>query len=359
MRKHNIVIFSSGVSEKNGLLGYVKQGLEAQGCSCYCWRDLFAGSNHPDSIALLPMLVKKIPTFDFALLICEGHDKTVLHRDGKEQVQEAMRDNVLFEIGLCTVALGLSRVMLLADDSVRMPEDLIGLNGQLALKRIPLVREGDTYGSQMIADIIAHVADNCSAFSPVVVGASAATATGYVTNFIFRTLEQVYDGFDDVQTGEHIVPVRGKLKMEICIPYSFSSETSVLVRDKQKALRRGVIASARRRQLEFNYIVLEDGTLVIRDYPTTLVTSYSTAKTILNLPADDGTDISSEQRFVAKELDYFEAALCSLLRPAFVERHIAHYFGELSEEARQRMCERLVSSIEQDVTVKREDLGGM
>ncbi len=355
MRKYNIVLFSSGLSEQSGLLDWVKRRLEENGCACYGWRELFADSNHPESIALLPMLIKKIPTFDFALLICEGHDKIILHRGDEVIEQETMRDNVLFEIGLCTVALGLSRVMLLADDSVRMPEDLIGLNGRLALKRIPLLRRDGEYDGQMIDGILSHVRENCAAFSPVVVGASAATATGYVTNFIFRTLEQVFDGFCDKQTGERIVPERGKLKMEIYIPYTFSAETPIATREKQRALRSGVIASARRRQIEFNYTVLDDGTVVIRDYPTTLVTSYSTAKTILNLPADDGLDTSSEQRFVAKELDYFEAALGSLLRPSFVARHIAHYFGELQEDARRQMRERLLDFIENDITVIRED----
>ena len=32
------------------------------------------------NISLLPMLVKKIPTFDFAVLICEGHDRTMVQR---------------------------------------------------------------------------------------------------------------------------------------------------------------------------------------------------------------------------------------------------------------------------------------
>ncbi|MBQ9746027.1 MAG: nucleotide-binding protein, partial [Clostridia bacterium] len=138
MKVTNIIIFSSGVSERRGLLQWLCSELEAFGCRCFCWRDLFTNANHSDSIALLPMLIKKIPTFDFAILICEGHDKVQLIRNGQLEETNSMRDNVLFEIGLCSVALGLNKVILLADETVRLPEDLTGLNGKLAIKRVML-----------------------------------------------------------------------------------------------------------------------------------------------------------------------------------------------------------------------------
>ena len=80
MRKMNIVIFSSGVSEKEGILNNLINALDARGYNCFCWRDLFQNANTKNSIALLPMLIKKIPTFDFAILICEGHDNVTIFR---------------------------------------------------------------------------------------------------------------------------------------------------------------------------------------------------------------------------------------------------------------------------------------
>ena len=127
MRRQNIILFSSGVSERNGILQYAKDMLTKQGYSCSYWRDLFRGANDSENIALLPMLIKKIPTFDFAILICEGHDETDMIRNGVVEHARTMRDNVLFEIGLCSMALGLNRVLLLTDGSVRLPEDLQGV----------------------------------------------------------------------------------------------------------------------------------------------------------------------------------------------------------------------------------------
>ena len=99
MRKINIVIFSSGVSEKTGTLDTIINGLQEREYNCFCWRDLFKGANNKNNIALLPTLIKKIPTFDFAVLICEGHDTTVMFRDNEYISVPSMRDNVLFEIG--------------------------------------------------------------------------------------------------------------------------------------------------------------------------------------------------------------------------------------------------------------------
>ena len=141
MRRQNVVLFSSGVSERQGILEHVKEALARIGYSCNCWRDLFSEANDVRNIALLPMLIKKIPTFDFAVLICEGHDETDMFRNGNMEHIHTMRDNVLFEIGLCSMALGLNRVILLTDCSVRLPEDLRGIGKETAIKVVSYVRE--------------------------------------------------------------------------------------------------------------------------------------------------------------------------------------------------------------------------
>ena len=136
MRQQNIVLFSSGVSEKNGILDFVKTELDKLEYQCSYWRDLFANARDSNNIALLPMLIKKIPTFDFAVLICEGHDQTKMLREDVDDAVPTMRDNVLFEIGLCTMALGPNRVILLTDKQVRIPDDLKGVDNQSAVEII-------------------------------------------------------------------------------------------------------------------------------------------------------------------------------------------------------------------------------
>ena len=141
-------------------------------------------------------------------------------RSGTEIEYKTMRDNVLFEIGLCSMAFVMDRVILLADEDLHLPEDLYGLNSRLALRRIPLTTESEEDIRQMLDQVQGHILSNRMIYSPVVIGASASTASGYVTNFVFRCLECIFDGFTDVQTGDQIVPSPDKLDMEITMtPY--------------------------------------------------------------------------------------------------------------------------------------------
>ena len=131
-RKQNVIIFSAGESVRNGNVEYIRNKLEEKDIFCFDWRLLFNQAHNTEQIALLPSLSKKIPTFDFALIVAEGVD-TVKLRGNEEQI--AIRDNVIFELGLCVMALGVERVILLAEESVRIPEDLIGV-GKIGIEYV-------------------------------------------------------------------------------------------------------------------------------------------------------------------------------------------------------------------------------
>ena len=173
-----------------------------------------------------------------------------------------------------------------------------------------------------------------------------------MTNFIFRCLDSIFDGFTDVQSGEWIVPDARKLDIEIVIPYRFTANISRNARERQ--MRKGIIPSARRRNLQFNYL-LDGERIILRDYPTTLVTSYSTARTILNLKADDSSDPMAEQRFVAKELNLFEAALHALLDRDYLRRYMTHYHADAAESELTARQEQILLFLKEHVKVIRED----
>ena len=339
MKNTNVIIFSSGVSERRGLLQWLRGELETFGCQCFCWRDLFTNANHSDSIALLPMLIKKIPTFDFAVLICEGHDRVQMLRNGQHEETNTMRDNVLFEIGLCSVALGLNKVILLSDETVRLPEDLMGLNGEVAIKRVllPIAWENRSVSFEELQrisnDIFTHIHNNQTYHSPVVIGAAASTASGYITNFVFRLTENLQKGFTDDETGVFCNPSLNDIRINIRIPGKFEENTADRAKESKKNLRKATIQNARQRPISFHYKI-ENGEYIVEDYPTTLVTSYNTAKAILGLSADDHMDVHAEERFVQKELNLFEAALKSLNNKEFFESqiHLYHADGSMSDE---------------------------
>ena len=377
MRKQNIILFSSGVSEKNGVLPYVKDALTRQGYECSYWRDLFRGANDARNIALLPMLIKMIPTFDFAVLICEGHDETLLLRNGEVERAHTMRDNVLFEIGLCAMALGLNRVILLTDGSVRLPEDLQGVDKHTAIKVVSYVSgKEETYREaaarmtdylnditrrlqdpaamrELIGDIDAYIHENADKLYPTVIGASVSTANGYMSNFILRTLEKCGEGVLLAEDDAPRVFPDDKIFMHIVLPLAYSKETPNRSRLKMQALSVGSVPTARFRKAEFRY-ALKGDELHIYDYPTTLVTEYQTARIILAIRADDHTDANAQTRFNAKELDLFENALRSFMSESFIRSTVEHFYEDDTEEEENRMVSRLLEMMRR-VEITRED----
>ena len=366
MRKINVVLFSSGVSEQNGILEFVKSSLIEKGYNCLYWRDLFASAHDMNNIALLPMLIKKIPSFDFAVLICEGHDRTFILRNGVEEESNTMRDNVLFEIGLCTMALGLSRTILLTDDTVRMPDDLTGYNNTLAIKRITYQPENtdsyeaagqnlENYMRQLqsaVLHIDRYICKSRNSISPVVVGASASTACGYVSNFVLRTLESIGTGVLLGADTEKRFFKPEKIYMHIILPETYTRDTPDRASEIMKLYKRGCIPDARMRKVEFCYEICDDS-LHIYDWPTTIVTSYDIARIILNLNADDEHDRFAEERFVAKELDLFENALEALLKREFVSDATEQFYPNCAPQERQKIVSTVSEIIENRVSVQR------
>lgn len=343
MRKINVVLFSSGTSAEKGALRRVSEELEARGCNCFSWRDLFRNAKNLH-VALLPMLIKKIPTFDFAVLLGEGHDTVTMLRKGEKISVPVMRDNVLFETGLCAMALGMSRVILLADPGVRLPEDLEGIQG-FGVYRVTISEwePGEVFEKglqEAVENMVGYMNENRELTSPVVIGASASAAEGYATNFVMRVLEHLEEGFRDKETGE-IFRFSGKqVWMHIVIPEEYTDDIFRHAVEERKRLRTGFVDTARYRAAEFQYRIVGDE-LHIWDYPTTLTTSYNTARMILDLDADDFCDDRARERFTGKELELFRTTLKRLLCREYVEDRVAFFYPHNEEDFRKRMADML------------------
>lgn len=365
MENQNIILFSSGITERNGMLAALIQALEQRGYACSYWRDLFEGANDPRNIALLPTLIKKIPTFDYAILVCEGHDRVALRREQGVEQAAVMRDNVLFEIGLCVMALGLSRTILVTDAHVRMPDDLLGAHGALAVKRVlyqkqrqdsylPAVQDVLAYLQMMepaSQEIDAYIHETKAQLSPVVIGASSSLACGYVTNFIFRTLEHIAEGVQTEQ-GTRVYPIE-RIFMHIVLPEVYQEHTAENAQRKQQQLPSACVTAARNRPAWFHYRQVGDELHII-DYPTTIVTSYHTAKMILDLDADDKTDVCAAQRFYTKELHLFEASLRKLLSQPFLRQVIEENYPAMPKQEKQEMFRKVWSIVSRRLDMTRE-----
>lgn len=367
MRKINIVLFSSGISEKNGILNDVMDELKSRGYNCYYWRNLFSNANDQNHIALLPMLIKKIPTFDFAILIGEGHDKTLMLRNGIENPVNTMRDNVIFEIGLCVMALGLSKTILLTDSHVHLPEDLTGVHNSTALKHIIYSpKNEESYKAASIAaanhiDKISSIGNEIDAyiksnhkFSPVVVGAATSTACGYAENFILRTFEHILDGviIESISKNKILLFDKDKIFMHIMIPETCEDKTNNIFNGLPKNCMTGYVPTARYRKAEFKCVV-KNGELHIFDHPTTITTSYNIAKMILEIDADDSDDIFANERFSAKELDLFEVSLKAILNKDFTSQVIERYYKEYTFEQKSQLVNNILFFLNHRLSIER------
>lgn len=330
-RSQNLIIFSAGESVRNGKTDYLKKKLSENNINCYDWRELFENVHDAQHIALLPGLSKKIPTFDFALIFAEGVDAVQMRG---ESSQKSMRDNVLFELGLCIMALGTERVILFAEDSVHIPDDLVGI-GKIGIKYITFSSSDfdssvDKLGSEIeitsdklenklrtqIDSVIDHINVNSDIISPVFIGAAVSSAEAYFFNFIIRLLENIEKEIINTDDNSLFTQSIEKVKINILLPVTIDKTTGKKINEyyeKEKASK-FLIKDAGIRGLDFKGKV-SDGELIVTDIPTSVTASYSVVNSILNIDSDDEYDLTAEKRFVAKEIDVYAYTLKKLLLP--------------------------------------------
>ena len=340
-RKQNVIIFSAGESVRNGNVAYIQRKLEEREIACFDWRALFSQAHNMEQIALLPSLSKKIPTFDFALIFAEAVD-TVRFRGDCEQ--DAMRDNVIFELGLCVMALGIERVILLAEKSIRIPEDLVGV-GKIGIEYVAfdsfkkdssidkvgeiIEQKSDAFSERFTSQldrIIEHINTNSDLISPVFIGAAVSSAEAYYLNFIIRLLENTDNGFSPKNNPDMTYNFPERFAIKIIIPTSVDllSRQAISEFYSKNQVDEFVIHQAGTRGLFFNGIFDEqNGLLTIIDIPTSITASYAVVNSVLNMDSDDEYDSLAEERFVTKEMDIYAFALNKLLLPEVASKRLS------------------------------------
>jgi hypothetical protein len=350
IRPQNIIIFSAGKSKENGNLSTVKSFFTKQGYNCYAW-DEIAIANDPDKKVLLTLLIKKIPTFDFAIILGDGVDELEKFRDVKittEVGKHIMRDNVVFECGLCIMALGTDRVILLIEENVRIFDDLFiipdvvyNVNGTTGIETI---KYHNNPTPQEMKIVVKHIEKVKTDLSPIVIGAAVSTADGYFSNFILRFWENIGNGFADLNTKKEFTNLNiSQIQMNICIPAKIDEnvkknifnyyDTNEYKRGITLDRKNGEKSDGTFRGVEFRYKQIEDK-LIICDIPSTLTASFSTVKDILNLRADESHDNEAEKRFLSKERDTFLYTLDILMKEKVITSKLKTFPSYTDEKIR-------------------------
>lgn len=370
MRPQNVILFSSGKNLK--VAEALAEGLRGADCRPVVWKDYFRAVygeeyERTKSYALFPFLSKKIPSFDFAVVVAGDDDATrkdvpAGHWEDFGAEADAgrdfitTRDNVVFELGMCCMALGETRVVLVRHRDVRLLDDLRGRNAdqkKVAGRDGPVCTLLTTDNIQLTAFEYARMADlpgiasrildyiraSHSVFAPVVIGAACATASGYIGNFVAslchglaaarasgtpeRFLAYGGNPCGAKEAWRHVDPETAEI--HVLLPDSSRSPPAELLRNPKGFLfdewypRQGTRTDGRladrRRPIEFCSLMVGP-TVRYVDVPTTILSSYETACRILEIDADEERlEVGQRTRFLSKEMDNFSSALRKLLVP--------------------------------------------
>lgn len=326
---------------------------------CYHWPKLFENSNDPKNRKILAMLIKKIPTFDFAIIVSDSTDIVEQKIDVDEEIETqkileekleytdgkivkrvirkyVMRDNVLFECGLCIMALGTDRVILLREKNTYIPPDLFSGLGTMGIETFEYKSDLTNF-NEKLEDINKHIKKKAADISPIVIGAAISTADGYLTNFILRFWENIEQGFYDLEalkklnldnsqkmnpdTFYKMKPKVSDICMLIIIPDKINPELNKNIQDYyvKNNYKQGIIISPGTfRGVDFRYKKIGNK-YYICDYPSTLTASLTTVNDILQLNADESSlDEDAENRFLMKERDSFVFTLNKFMKKEYL-----------------------------------------
>lgn len=305
-----VVIFSSG--EQKNAISRLASALEQCGFECTLWTNLFTRQNEDQKYALLPSLLKKIPTFDFAIILATPDELVLRERSGQTEEYKGMRDNVIFEMGLCVMALGCNKTIILQHKDVYLFDDLIGVSGihskNSLLSASALGAKCFTFSDEdklelLYADIAEYMKLEQEVFSPIVIGAACSTAVGYFNMFVKR-MQSLLNDYEP----------QSQKELRILIPEYITSTIFTDIKEyyEDKGYKRIVVPALEGRDIA-TYYRMEGETKVFCDIPTSIGASYQTAQEILSVDAADLIDENAEVRFLKKEANMFYLTLKKLM----------------------------------------------
>jgi len=260
---------------------------------CTVWSDRFFELN----VGTLDNLCKKLTSFDFAVFIGSKDDLTV----AKKQVFETIRDNVLFEYGLYTGALGPQRTFLLVEEGAKVPTDLSGVSLLFfdsdeslhsACEKLRLVIEAETNDRTRVSLL-----------------PSTAIAIAYYQNFLHPICCDINASNSAVMLGNSEESVRyTEAEVAVILPerlYPDTKQYAGIYYKKHNYKECDIVLSPPRKRPVF--MDFADNCLKIYDVPTILNAAYLAVDLFM------GTDYigrkEDKEKCLGKELQNFKKTL--------------------------------------------------
>jgi hypothetical protein len=259
-------------------------------------------------------LLKASLQFDFGILIGTNDDKVVFR--GKEMLQP--RDNVLFELGLFTGRLGVSKCAFLIDSEIKLLSDLNGLT-LARFKKSDVSSFNDAVNQ--IRDLFLSAGDDEINFFP-----SATLASVYFENFVVPICKYIIEGKGFPCKGTHY----NKCKVNVIVPDRISNDVNLQFEKlKQKFSTENETFKYAGRPRSINVDTqIKDDTLEFIDFPT-IIAGINHA--IANLLPHDFNMLSPDYNSILdRELRRFITTLKKLLiRNGFDEMVIVKRESEI------------------------------
>lgn len=216
---------------------------------------------------------------DYAILIASKDDIT----SKRSCIKRSIRDNVIFEYGLFSGSIGISKTFLLIDKNVHIPSDVKGTT---------LAYYDDRTIDDKIDNIINQINKSKEEFEYRLLPSSA-LAVGYYENFITRTIKEV-------------LPKGAKLK--ILIPNKIFDIVDMA---NDYCIDNGECSYNISQNTPKVYHYKNNNSLYF-DIPMTLSTLY---RLISNITKTGPIGINTEQEnLIEHELDNFKETLCALIK---------------------------------------------
>ena len=259
-------------------------------------------------------LLKASLQFDFGILLGTNDDKVIFK--GKEVMQP--RDNVLFELGLFTGRLGISKCAFLIDKEIKLLSDFSGLSLSFFDKADPHSFESAV---NQIKSLFISSADDEINFFP-----SATLASVYFENLIVPICRFIIENGGFISNGIHYK----KCKVNVIIPDRINEDVNLQFEKLKSSIATENVSfkyAGRPRHISIDTQITND-ILEFIDFPT-IITGINHA--IANLLPNDFNKLSPDYNSILeRELRRFITTFKKLLiRHGFDEMVIVKRESEL------------------------------
>lgn len=301
-----IDIFIGSSKEGMGTAKKVKEYL-GESSECTIWTEDFFKLN----VSYFDNLCKKTIGFDFAILIGTKDDVSQIRKSRYDTI----RDNVMFEYGLFTGAIGRQRTFILIQNGAKLPSDLNGIS-------LPVFKNDEEL-KQRCKEILQYIESEIK-LSRISMLPSTSNAITYYENFLKPVCNSIFNGKNELRLSNNTLA--GSLsvhsdKLNVILPDKLQADMKPLVDTFVQAhnfLQVSIEGLHRNHSLFFKKIGDRN---FLMDIPTNLNSSFIAIE--LFIGKDYLGNENENRKYAEKEIKNFKDTLQFLISENGHTNHLA------------------------------------